>query len=162
MANVMLSSEQTSFSCFLFPLSPIFFSSKSIQKLLPELSSSVVVLMTSPPSLAHPCLLIKVCLHFLGLWLCLPPCHFPLIPASSHQLLPRTVIFDVSELRYLIYLYFEQREYSCVFIPDFSRSLPSQLQVYIHARELTKRLLQAWCCPGSSKADYERSKRHGP
>lgn len=72
---------------FLFPFSPLshFFSSKSIQKLLPKLSSSIVVLMTSFPSLAHPCLLIKVCLHFLGLWLCLPLCHFPLIPAASHQ-----------------------------------------------------------------------------
>lgn len=149
---------------FLFPFSPLshFFSSKSIQKLLPKLSSSVVVLMTSSPSLAHPCLMIKVCLHFLGLWLCLPLCHFPLIPASSHQLLPRIVIFDVSELRYLIYLYFEQTEYSCVFIPDFPRSLPNQLQVHIHALELIKHLLQAWHCPGSSKAEYERSKRHGP
>lgn len=129
-ANVMLSSEQTSFSCFLFPLSPKFFS-KTIQKLLPKLSSSIVVLMTSFPSLAHPCLVVQVCLHFLGLPLCLPLCPFPLVPASSHQLLHRIIIFNVSELRYLVICTLD-REDSCFYIPDFPRSLPNQLHVYIH------------------------------
>lgn len=43
---------------FPFPFSPLsnFFSSKSIQKLLPKLSSSIVVLMTSFPSPTPPCL----------------------------------------------------------------------------------------------------------
>lgn len=52
---------------FPFPFSPLsnFFSSKTIQNLLPKLSSSIVVLMTSFPSLTHPCLMVKICLHFL-------------------------------------------------------------------------------------------------
>lgn len=130
---------------FLFPFSPLshFFSSKTIQKPLPKPSSSIVVLMTSSPSLAHSCLRIKVCLHFLGLWLCLPLCHSPLRPASSHQLLHRIVIFDVSELRYLVYLCFEQREYSWVFIPEFPGSLPKNFMCIVIALELIKHLLSS-------------------
>lgn len=118
---------------FLFPFSPLshFFPSKSIQKLLPKLSSSIVVLMTSSPSLARPCLMIKVCLHFLGLWLCLPLCHFPLIPASSHQLLHRIVIL-MSQSWGILFICTLNKGSVPVSIPDFPWSLLKQLLVHIH------------------------------
>lgn len=54
-ANVKLSLEQTSLSYFLFPLSLIFFF-KVYSKAADKLSSSVVALMTSSPSLTTSCL----------------------------------------------------------------------------------------------------------
>lgn len=147
---------------FLFPFSPLshFFSSKSIQKLLPKLSSSIVVLMTSFPSLAHPCLMIKVCLHFLGLWLCLPLCHVPLIPASSHHLLHRIVIFDVSESRYLIICTLNKESIPVSSSQTFPGLFQTNFRYVFTALEL-KHLLRAWHCPGSSKGEWERSERPG-
>lgn len=109
-----------------------FFSSKSIQKLLPKPSSSIVVLMTSFPS---PALLVfglmtTVCLHFLELPLCLPPPPFPLISCCFSPTVTQDCHCWCPSAE--VSIIFWQRRAFPFHYPDFPKSLLNSLYLCIH------------------------------
>lgn len=137
---------------FLFPFSPLsnFFSSKSIQKLLPKLSSSIVVLMTSFSSLNHPCLMVKVCLHCLGLPLCLPLLYFPLIPCFFSPSATQDCHFWCPSVWNIYSSVLQIKRVFPFLYPRLPRvsSKPTSCTYIFIALEHIKHLLQAWHCSG--------------
>lgn len=133
---------------FPFPFSPLsnFFSSKSIQKLLPKLSSSIVVLMTSFPSPTPPCLSSHGQSLPLFPWTAsMPACTSfpPLFLASLHQLLHRIVIFDVPVLRCLSI--FTSNKESLPILPSQMSHFSSKPIPLIYS--LLKNILYTFCLP---------------